>query len=69
VEGLLADLREGVAVVEETNRLRGLELLLRAAGPAGTSAREVMAKVQEITSRPEVQAGPFLVWGLVPARG
>lgn len=57
------DLLEAVTVVEETNRIRGLEHVIKHVGKSGTTL-EIMQEVIENARRVNDEKCPYIVWAL-----
>ena len=57
------DLLEATAVLEEVNRIKGLETLLLEVRSKGQHGTEIQSKVQEIT-RTQSRSSPYIVWAL-----
>ena len=63
--GLRGELIEAVASVEELNRVRGIEALIREVRAAGECNREVMARLREAVNT-QPAGGEYVVWAMTP---
>ena len=64
LSAMLAELQQAMAMIEETNRVQGLERLIKEARRADRKTTDVIEEVQGRLSKEDAESCPYVAWGL-----